>query len=451
MSQIKDALRRVFITTCMLTRTTEFATRRLGTGFFLPALFVLRYASMGGLDPKLFAAQLQGVRSFKDEAWCDYWNALARQQLAAMKAAWPGYAEPAHAASLDWNGLRNALLPLGKRVVALMTASEVDLARALATDMRASPATQRAMTALRCLVKAITYYQVSAFPGGSADRMEAYALSRSLFDELNRVVGPLLGLEIEKHRIKVDGDVVEGYLMTPGGTERHPLAIVTNGLEGTVQELAIPLLRYHDSGMALFVMEMPGTYAYRKPMSLASEAIYHAVIDQLSRAPRIDSQRLGLVGVSFGAHWAARMAGSNPHLRCAVACGAPTHRSFQIKSTIGIPDIIVKALLNTTGATTLMGLGLKLHALSLRKLYRQIKIPLLVINGDHDTLVSTQDSIDLASGAQKGELKLYPNDDHCAMAHYTEWLDLSQAWMRKLLMPAVHPSTGSIPSPTLQE
>lgn len=424
MPHIKDTLRRVFITTCMLTRTTELATLRLGTGFFLPALFVLRYASMGGLDPARFAAQLKGVRSFRDEAWCAYWNALAQQELDAITTVLPSF----DASAPDWRVLREALAPLGKRVVALMTLSEAD-------DQHAAPASERAMTALRHLIKAITYYQVSAFPGGSAARMEAYALSRSLFNELVGIVGPLVGIVIEKRRIEVDGDVVEGYLMTPSGTQRHPLAIITNGLEGTAQELAIPLLKYHDSGMAVFVMEMPGTYAYRKPMTPASEAVYHAVIDHLSRYPRVDSQRLGFVGVSFGAYWAARMAGTNPHLRCAVACGAPTHHSFQIKGAIGMPDIIIKALLNTTGAKTLMSLGLKLQALSLHHFYGQIKIPLLVINGDRDTLLSTQDSIDLASGAQQGALKLYPNDDHCAMAHYREWLDLSQAWLRQQLVP----------------
>lgn len=442
MSFAKDTLRRLFITTCMLTRTTEFAAHRLGAGFFLPALFVLRYASMGGLDPRVFAAQLNGVRSFKDEAWCGYWNALARRQLASIEDVLPGFsgafdtssAGASPAKGPNWTALRDALAPFGKRVVELMTSSEASAAAMSCADEQASPGSHQAMTALRCLVKAITCYQVSAFPGGTEGRMEAYALSRSLFDELIAIVGPLVGMVIEKHRIEVDGDAVEGYLVTPAGCERHPLAIITNGLEGTVQELAIPLLRYHDSGMAVFIMEMPGTYAYRQPMSLASEHIYHAVIDNLSGHPRIDPCRMGFVGVSFGAYWAARMAGTSSKLRCAVACGAPTHHSFKVKGTIGIPDIIIKALLNTTGATTLIGLGLKLKALSLRERYRQIKIPLLVINGERDTLLSTQDSIDLAKGAQQGTLKLYPDDDHCAMGHYNDWLDLSQAWMRKHLV-----------------
>ena len=446
MNQLQDTLRRCFITACMLTRTTELAAGRLGAGFFLPALFVLRYASMGGLDPRLFASQLHGVRSFKDSAWCGHWNALAEAQLASAGARLPGFASVLSAAPLDpsvepgartWTALgealRAALQPLGTRVVDWMTRSDAEAEVALSADPQVSPDSRGALLVLRCLVKAITYYQISAFPGGSPARMEAYARSRALFHEMAMIVGPLLGLVIETHRIDVDGDSLEGYLVTPAGGERHPLAIITNGLEGTVQELAIPLLRYHDSGMAVFVMEMPGTYAYRQPMSDASEAAYHTVIDKLSRHPRIDPRRIGLVGVSFGAYWAARMAGTSPLLRCAVACGAPTHHSFKIKNTIGIPDIIIRALLNTTGARTLPSLGMKLQALSLHGLYRQIRIPLLVINGDRDTLLSTQDSVDLAAGAPQATLKLYPQDDHCAMGHYREWLDLSQAWLKARL------------------
>lgn len=435
MPHLKDALRRVFITACMLTRTTELATRWLGAGFFLPALFVLRYASMGGLDRQAFAAQLQSVRSFKDDAWCGHWHALAQAHIEAIAAASPRFVDPSAATGLNLNALREALAPLGQRVATLMSMSEADAQRALAAEPAASPETRAAVVALRCVVKAVTYHQVGAFPGGSEARMAAYARSRSLFHALTEVVGPLLGLQIERERIEVAGDVVEGYLVTPHGSGRHPLAIITNGLEGTVQELAIPLLKYHDSGMAVFVMEMPGTYAYRQPMSLASEGVYRDVIAQLRGHPLIDPHRLGFVGVSFGGHWAARMAASSPYLRCVVACGAPTHRSFMPHSTIGIPDIIIQALRTTTGATTLMGLGLKLKALSLRHRYGQIQVPLLVINGDRDTLLSTQDSVDLAAGAVNATLKLYPHDDHCAMAHYQEWLDLSQAWMRQILMP----------------
>ena len=429
MNLISATWRRLFITACMLTRTTERAAQRLGAGYFLPALFVLRYAAMGGLDARQFRAELGGINSFKDEAWCGYWNALAEAQLKAAESCLPGFTtDPSGEAA------GKALAPLGVRVATLMNANSTD---PLALQGVAQPAVQ-ALKALRCMIKAITYYQVSAFPGNTPGRMAAYHQSAELFHVLTKIVAPLLGMSIERQAISVDGEVVNGYLAIPLGDQPCPLVIVTNGLEGTVQELAIPLLRYHDAGFAVFFMEMPGTYAYRQRMSEASEAIYHGVIGHLSRHPRVDSARMGFVGVSFGAYWAARLAGTSQRLKCAVACGAPTHRSFQMGNTIGIPDIIVQALLHTTGSTSLHGLMRKLRSLSLRWLYPQIDIPLLVINGDNDTLLSTRDSIDLAAQARQGTLKLYPDDDHCAMAHYNEWLDLSQAWMRRHLTQAAH-------------
>jgi esterase FrsA len=421
----RDALRRLFITTCLLTRTTEHATRRLGAGYFLPALFVQRYAAMGGLDAAQFRDQLGGVRSFTDEAWCGYWNALAEAQLQAAEACVPGFASnPAGTQA------RAALAPWGAQVAALMSERGDPLGAAGGEGSSA----QQALEALRCTVKAITYYQVSAFPGHTPGRLQAYHRSAQLFDGLTQVVAPLLGMTIERSAIEVNGETVKGYLATPAGSQRCPLVVVTNGLEGTVQELAIPLLRYHDSGLAVFFMEMPGTYAHRQRMSVASESIYHGVIEHLARHPRVDPGRIGLVGVSFGAYWAARLAATSRRLQCVVACGAPTHRTFQVSNTIGIPDIIVKALQHTTGATSLHGLMRALRALSLRPLYAQIQIPLLVINGDHDTLLSTQDSRDLAAQAPRATLKLYPDDDHCAMGHYREWLDLSQTWVRDQLM-----------------
>ena len=68
---IKD----LFITRCMATGQTERAAGRLGVRFFLPELFRLRYANMGGLDPEVFARQLDGLKSFEESAWCGYWNA----------------------------------------------------------------------------------------------------------------------------------------------------------------------------------------------------------------------------------------------------------------------------------------------------------------------------------------------------------------------------------------
>ncbi|MEE6177541.1 hypothetical protein [Mycobacterium sp. 050134] len=76
-------------------------------------------------------------------------------------------------------------------------------------------------------------------------------------------------------------------------------------------------------------------------------------------------------------------------------------------------------------------------ALTIRDRLPHITIPLLAINGDHDTLLSTQDTVDLANEAPDATLLLYPDDDHCAMRHYREWLDCSQEWLRRQLVDTV--------------
>ncbi len=286
------------------------------------------------------------------------------------------------------------------------------------------------------MAEAMTYYTVSAFPGTTPRRLAAYRKARELLDELM----PAVDDRAEKVVLDLAGERVEGYVRFPEGDTPGPFVIATNGLEGTIQEIMLPLARYRDrSSLGIFVMEMPGTYAYERPMTTNAPAIYDAVIEHFAADPRVDAERIGFFGISFGGYWAARMAATNRRLACAVACGAPADHTFGPTGGVGVPRIVVDALMKVTGTRHLPGLTHALRRLSLGKadLYRQITIPLLVINGANDTLVSTKDSIDLALKAPGGLLKLYEGDDHCAMAHLDDWLGLSVAWLEHQLDPRV--------------
>jgi len=437
MADISSA-QKFFVTACAVTRSTDLAARWTGAAPFLPALFVLRYANMGGLDHTEFAGQIRRTRSFRDDRWCGYWNDIAdaharratnllRNLVDADSAAVPDLTDPSTA-----NGLTALIAPAAALFADHGPHADTRALTALVEEH--APAGDRsritlALNAIDAWVKAITYYQVSAFPGHDPQRMAAYWRSRHLFDALIDALAPALGLTVEHVEIPMaGGDAVRGYLVVPPGAGPHPVVLTTNGLEGTTQELAIPQLRYRNSGMAMFLMEMPGSYAYTDPMRPESEAVYHQVIDHLAADERLDADRIAMVGVSFGGYWTARLAATNDRLACAIACGAPTHRSFH-GGALGTPQIILHALAKTVGAANPFDLMGKLKALSIRDHYSDITIPLLVINGDHDTLMSTQDSSELAHGAADATLLLYPDDDHCAMGHYRQWLDYSQHWL----------------------
>ncbi len=372
-------LKDLFTTLCLLTGQTEKAANHLGVRFFLPELFRLRYANMGGLEPETFTRQLDALKSFRESVWCGYWNATAREYEAEAEK----------------------LLREGG-------------------DAHKDEAQDR-------FIKAVTYYTVSAFPGDTPMRMDAYRKAGELFER----VTPMVDDRMEKVVLHIAGEEVVGYARFPEGEDRVPMVIVTNGLEGTIQEIALPLLAYRDADIGVFLMEMPGTYAYRQPMSGASEAIYNGVIAHFATHPRVDARRMAIVGTSFGGYWSARMAAVNPDLCCAVVCGAPLHYAFGPANSLGTPEIIASVLKKVTGAATLTEMGERLGEMSFVKndLYRRIDIPLLVINGDNDTLLGTRDSIVLAARVPKALLKLYENDDHCAMGHYRAWLDLTFEWL----------------------
>lgn len=464
MSMAKTLSEKLFISACAMTHTTNFATKYKGAAFFLPALFVLRYSNMGGLDSAVFSKQLAEARSFSDKQWCGYWDSLAVDYLATAenivqviasslpnpdkiraKMVIPKIRDMIDQSSEDlsqdtWLGDKTSIAVLSELIAPAVP---------LFADYGAQPSIQaiesivkqnasahpvdevvRAASLIDALVKAITYYQVGAFPGHTPARTQAYWRSRRLFDVLIDACAPKLGVKIERVSIPVDGDVVRGYQILPVGAGPHPMVLVTNGLEGTTQELIIPMLKYRKNGMGIFIMEMPGCYVYKQPMSSKSQAIYHKVIDYLAAYPNVKSDRIGMMGVSFGGYWATRMAITDTRLRAVVACGAPTHHSFTASGSFGIPEVIVQALRSVTGSKSLFSLTKNLHSFSLLGQYHKIKAPMLVINGDTDTLVSTQDSVDIAEGATQAILKLYPNDDHCAMGHYKEWLDESQRWLK---------------------
>jgi esterase FrsA len=427
----------LFVTWSALTRTTERATRRCGARYFLPALFVDRFANMGGLDRELFVRQLDECTTFQDEGWVTYWRTLGQTHLDAADAELALLGAPSVRQILGPDGDATASelgAALAPAATVLADRSPENCRTLVAEFVAEHPEDRAAAVAIDELVKAMVYLFAASWPGWSRERLRAYGDSQRLMHVLLLGLAPHVGFRAERIELDIDGEDAVAYGVFPEGDQECPTVLVTNGLEGTIQEALIPALRLRDRGIAMVTMEMPSTFQYRRPLSVETEGLYDAVIEQLAAHPRVDADRMGMMGISFGAHWSTRMAARSKRLKAVVSNGGLYHRSFGTAATFGMPEIMLWTLQRTTGARNLMDLGHKLHALSLKKVYPTIRIPILAINGDTDTLVSTQDTIDLADGAPLGELLLYPGDDHCAMGHYTEWLETSTEWLHEKLV-----------------
>ncbi|MGV9482578.1 alpha/beta hydrolase family protein [Gordonia aichiensis] len=339
---------------------------------------------------------------------------------------------PSVAQILD--GDRDAVVEQLRSVLSPASQLFTDRSRqAAAAFEKAHPEHTDSATAVDALVQAMTYLFAASWPGWTTRRLTAYAKSNRVFDILIRTFAPAMGIDVDTFRIQINGDQIVGYAIVPAGVDRAPAILMTNGLEGTIAEIALPALRHRPADAAVFIMEMPGTFAYRNPLSLDSENYYRAVIDHMASHPRIDSDRLAMHGTSFGAHWSTRMATRDKRLKAVVSNGGLYHHAFKSASTFGMPEIMLWTLEKTLAAKNPMDLARKLGAFSVQDAFGDIAMPILAVNGDSDTLVPTRDTVELAHAAPKGELKLYPDDDHCAMAHYDEAFADAIAWIAPYL------------------
>lgn len=386
--------------------------------------------------------------SFGDDAWFRYWSAIAFSHVDKLDSI------------LEKSGLQgikryirgdgNAPQPnpevyayLGRGVALLRNVPIGSVANTEELTRLDSTEQHGPIAALDAALKAMAYVFQASWPGGTPNRDAAYSMSTRLFDIILDACASPLGVRVVRHTLKSHNEQVMIYGLVPNSPRAGqltkaglPAVLVANGLEGTNAESMLPFLRGGRlDEAACFFMEMPGTYAYTAPMSLGvTRGIYADAISHIESLDCVDGDRIGMVGMSFGAHWATRMAIADSRLKAVVANGPPLRHSFRPSGAFGMPQIMVDALARTVGASVL-DLAAKLSALApTQEELRSISCPILAINGDTDTLVDTRDTIELAELAPNSCLKLYENDDHCAMAHPKEWFDLSMNWMQEHLV-----------------
>lgn len=437
------------VTLLAVTGTTDLAAQITSVKRFLPALAPKRIALIGAMDEELVARQMDECTSFCDHAWAQYWSDLAFSYIDDLDRELGRLGLPSVRKYIQ--GDQDASLPLPEiyaylgRGTTLLQNTPLGSSSKAAEMVKAAPAEQRGpIMALDAALKATAYLFQAAWPGGTPKRNIAYSMSSRMFDIILDACTSPLGMRVIRHTLASHGEEVTIYGLVPTSTKtnqqpaKDSLAgvLMTNGLEGTNAESIMPFLRCGRLGeVAWFFMEMPGTYAYKAPMSLGvTDCIYADAISFVQSLEFVDSNRVGMMGLSFGAHWATRMAIRDKRLKAMVANGAPLQRSLSPSAAFGMPQIMIEALSHAAGANA-MTVSTKLKALApSRDELRAISCHVLAINGDSDTLVDAKDTVELAELAPNSCLKLYQHDDHCAMAHAAEWLNLSIDWMKKHLV-----------------
>jgi esterase FrsA len=269
------------------------------------------------------------------------------------------------------------------------------------------------------------YYGFGAWPTqNSPEKQRAQSLATEAFRSYVR-----LQPAMEVLRIPFEGKEIVAYLQKPAGIAKPPVVVSVGGLD-SYKEFIVEQYgpSYTRAGLAYVAVDMPGTGESPLKAGPGAERIFSRVIDVLAQRQDVDPARIGFQGVSWGGHWAARVAIAEPQrVKAVVSWGGPIHsyfqRDWQLKA-LGTREYLFDlfaARAGVYGVNTLEEFLSFGPRMSIVNELAKPAAPMLVLNGENDTQVPIADLyVVLKSGTPK-EAWVNPQGGH--LGRSKDWPD----------------------------
>jgi pimeloyl-ACP methyl ester carboxylesterase len=264
------------------------------------------------------------------------------------------------------------------------------------------------------------YFGFGAWPTqNSPAKVQAHARATEAFRAYARLADP----PIEVVRVPFEGKEIIGYLQAPAGAARPmPLVMSVGGLD-SYKEYVVEQYGpgYLKAGLAYLALDMPGTGEAPLKIDVGSERIFSRMLDHLATRKDIDPKRIGFQGVSWGGHWAARMAYvEKDRLKAVVNWAGPVHgyfqRDWQLKA-LGTREYLFDlfaARAGVYGATTLeefLAYGPRM-SLEQAGMLAGPSTTTLLVNGERDTQVPIDDLYVMLKKGTPKEAWVNPEGGH---------------------------------------
>jgi 2,6-dihydroxypseudooxynicotine hydrolase len=221
------------------------------------------------------------------------------------------------------------------------------------------------------------------------------------------------------------------------------------GLDSVKEELQATAEYLLARGLAVIAVDGPGQgeAEYDLRIEPRYERVATAVVDYLlaERRDDLDTERIGVFGVSLGGYYAARAAAYEPRLRAAVALAGPFRWDLDWDT---LPPQTRATFARRSGARDQAEARALAGTLTLEQAAPLIGCPLLVAHGGKDRLVPQYHAIRLAEAVRGAELMLDPDGGHGLANHASESRSAIADWLAgRLGAPAVLPGGTTPPDP----
>jgi len=267
--------------------------------------------------------------------------------------------------------------------------------------------------AKQAFFKAAAYYGAGRHPFPSSPGKEAaYRKTIETYLAASRYFDPPL----ERITIPLRDKEVVGYLRLPA-KKPAPLIMHWGGIDNWKEERHTFVESMLNEGWGCFIMDSPGTGESPVAASDTAHEVYCTALDALVTRPDIDTNRIAVLGASFGGYWSTKMAHVEPErLRAAVNWGGGIHQFFmpawqeRSRNASSYLFDLIEARANLFGKKTFEELVEVMPILSLKDQGWLDKpcAPLLLVNGKDDLQVPIEDFYMLLECGDPKAIRLFP-------------------------------------------
>jgi len=237
----------------------------------------------------------------------------------------------------------------------------------------------------------------------------------------------------ERVEIPYEGGKLFGILRKPVGVTKPPVMVMACGLDSTKEETEAYEAPFLARGIAILVFDGPGQGEGQYDLAIRGdyEAPVKAVIDYIGTRADLDSNRVGMWGVSLGGYYAPRAAAFDKRIKACIALGGPFNMGA---AWDGLPDLTREAFRVRSHAKTQEDGCKNALTLSLEGIAGNITCPMFIVNGRRDRIIPPADAERLAREV-KGPVELMMIDDgnHIANNRGYRWRSQSADWMKEKL------------------
>jgi 2,6-dihydroxypseudooxynicotine hydrolase len=292
-------------------------------------------------------------------------------------------------------------------------------------------AQQKLVTAGEHLQRAGVYYHFATFLFVH-DLPQMQAAHRRAV-ECRTLALPHLSPPGERVEIPYEGKRLYGILRKPRDVERPPVLLMSSGLDSCKEEMNAYETPFLERGIATLAFDGPGQGEGEYDFAIRGdyEVAVKAVLDWLAERSDLDTERVGLWGVSLGGYYAPRSAAFDKRVRACIALAGPYDfgAAWDTLPALTRETFRVRAKCATDADA-------KRHAgtLSLEGVAPRITCPLFIVTGKLDRVIPWQDAERLAREVSGPvELLIIEDGNHVANNRAYRWRPLTADWMAEQL------------------